>query len=247
MKRYLFFVLIFSAGSYAQTVNEFDCLPEEMAEILDTTRSPDRTKNTTFSQFQAPYQQATLVERTGKQPDQLSAADYKDNSDLSCLNVDMSKVNIDIFGGLDQLSKMITDGFGSVVDAMGDIMDDLSKGLCSRTAVAVGGFVSDKADQFGSIAKRSAEKKLRQQEMYKVLNPSKRNYLINDQINETFNDEYNLLNWRNGGISEDHFKKKSGKLFGKEVDNIYDDFDDNVDDYLGIDWRKDEIDRLFYY
>ncbi len=229
----IIFSALFSGNAISQTVNEFDCSPEEMAEVLDTSRSPDRTKNTTFSQFQAPYQQATLVERTGKQPDQLSAADYQENSDLSCLNVDMSKVNIDIFGGLDKLSKMITDGFGSVVDAMGDVMDDLSKGLCSRAAVAVGGFVSDKADQFGSIAKRSAEKKLRQQELYKIIN--KRDYLINEQINETFNDEYNLLNWRNGELDDQHFKKKSGKIFGKEVDNVYDDFDDNVDDYLGID------------
>jgi hypothetical protein len=226
---------LFSGSAISQTANEFDCSPEEMAEILDTSRSPDRNKQTTFSQFQAPYQQATLVERTGKQPDQLSAEDYKDNSDLSCLNVDMSKINIDIFGGLDKLSKMITDGFGSVVDAMGDVMDDLSKGLCSRAAVAVGGFVTDKADEYGSIAKRSAEKKLRQQEIYKILSPSKRNYLINEKINDTFNDEYNLLNWRNGGVDENHFKNKSGKLFGKEVDGVYDDFDDNIDDYLGID------------
>lgn len=226
---------LWSSSLMSQTVNEFDCSPEEMAEVLDTTRSPDRNKQTTFSQFQAPYQQATLSERTGKQPDQLSAADYKDNDDLSCLNVDMSKVNIDIFGGLDKLSQLITDGFGSVVDAMGDVMDDLSKGLCSRAAVAAGGFIKDKADEYGSIAKRSAEKKLRQQEIYKIIDPKKRNYLINEQINETFNDEENLINWRNGGISEDHFKKKAGKLFGKEVDNVHDDFDDNIDDYLGID------------
>ena len=79
-----------ASDSYSKSqVNEFECSPEEMTAILDQEKVKDRIKQTTYSEFSAPYQEASVSEKSGKQPDELTQEDKEehDGSDLEELGV----------------------------------------------------------------------------------------------------------------------------------------------------------------
>ena len=79
------------------------------------------------------------------------------------------------------------------------------------------------------------EERIREESWGKILDgESGADYLINEQIDKSFSDKNDLLNWRNGGFDKEKFKNNSKSFFQDEISDIYDDFDDQVDKKSGI-------------
>lgn len=232
--------LSFSFQANAQ-INEFECSPSEMAKVLERD-GKDRLKQTQYKDFIQPYQEAVvqdvanqITEETGVPTSaaDVTSDDLKEkNQDFSCMNVDFNKIGENIMGAVDKVGALLSDGIAKAGDIVDDVMEDLSKGFCSKAAKAVADFAGQQLDEIGERAKSKMESKIREDRLLKLLDEGNRNYLINEQINETFGDKHNMLEWRDNKIDKDVFKKSVNSQWSKELEDLYDDFDDQVDEKI---------------
>lgn len=238
----LIFSIFLSFSLQAQSfnenqINEFECSPSEMSQVLER-KNKDRFKQTTYKDFVNPYQQAVvqevaneISEETGNptSPSEVTADDLKDRGrDFSCLNIDASKIGENILAGVDALNSILTGGIKQAGDLIDNIMEDLSKGLCSTYAP----YLLKPLEDLGERAKRKAEYKIRQDRILRLYDEGARDYLINEQIDETFGDKYNLLQWRDNKIDKDAFRNSVNSQWDRELRDLYDDFDDQVDEKI---------------
>lgn len=222
-------------------INEFECTPAEMSKIL-TKEDKTRVTQTKYNDFTKPFQQAAvqevaneITEETGVETsaDEVTSEQLKEKgADYSCLNVDFSKVGENIMGGLDALQGFLTDGLADASLLIDETMADLSKGLCSRFALSAADLLAEAVDGIGKEAKKQLENKIRDDEFLRILDNKGRDYFVNDQIKEVFGDKSSMLKWRDGGIDKDNFKSKVNRMWGNELDDLYDDFYDQVDDKI---------------
>ena len=244
----ILFAIILSSSIQAQSynrgqVNEFECSPSEMASIL-TKESPSRVTQTSYSDFTKPYQQAMLQEivneKNAEDPqanysvEDLTKEDLEDagQDSLACLDVDFSKIGENIMAGVDALSSLLTDGIQEAGDLIDDTMEDLSKGLCSRFVTGAANWLLEQGAVIGEEAKRELENEIRRDEYLRILDNGGRELFINDQIRETFGDKSRMLRWRDGEVDKDNFKNQVDSMWGRELDDLYRDFDDQVDDEI---------------
>jgi hypothetical protein len=224
---------ISAADSYSKDqVNEFECSPEEMTSILSQDKVKDRITQTSYSAFAAPYQEANVSEKSGKQPDKITQEDKEENDGgLSCLAINPEDIN-KIWEALEGVGKIITDGFSAAGELFDKMGEELTKGFCEKMKTQVTAF----AGMYGDSAKKNLEAKLRKEKWGKLLDgESGLDSIINKQIDSSYEDKAGLLNWRKGGLDKDNFKNKSNRLFQNEISDLYDDFDDQVDEKAGID------------
>ena len=215
-------------------INEFECSPEEMQSIISKSKVKNRIKQTTFSEFSAPYQEASVVEKSGIPASEVTEADKKENDGgLSCFNIDVDKLNGNFWAAIESVEATITGEFGALYGALSDKANELlAQDFCKR----VNDTVSSMASTFGESAKKNLEDRIRQEKFGKLIDgESGVDFLMNKQIDHTFKDEKGLLTWRNGGLDKKDFKKSTNKIFSGEIDDLYDDFDDQVDKKAGID------------
>ena len=234
----IFLSFSFQSSSYAEQINEFECSPDEMSQILERD-GKDRFKQTRYTDFVRPYQH-TVIQDVANQmneenpqghigADEVTADDLKKRGqDFSCMNIDAEKIGQNILAGIDTLGALLTGSIkkaGAVID---NVMEDLSKGLCSSYAP----FLNKMADDIGERAKLKVESKIRDKFFDGLTFEGAKNYLINEQIDETFGDKYNMLQWRDNKIDKDHFKSKVNSQWQSELQDLYDDFDDQVDEKI---------------
>jgi hypothetical protein len=242
----ILFAILLSNSLYSETynknqINEFECSPEEMAQVLER-KGDKRIQQTTYKDFTKPYQEAVIMgvanditEETGVEtkPENLTQEQLKDaGADLSCLNVDFSKMGENIMEEIDTLKSLLSGELSEASNFIDEVMADLSKGFCSKALMSAADYVSGQVGEIGKRAQRELESKVRDQEFSKILDKKGREYLINDQIEETFGDKSKLLKWRDGEIDKNNFKSKVGSIWGDELDDLYDDFDDQVDESI---------------
>lgn len=240
----LFFLLC--SPAYSQTynsdqINEFECSPDEMEKVLQRD-GRDRFKQTRYTDFVKPYQQTIvqevaneITEETGRPTSatDIRADDLKDRGkDFSCMNVDFSKIGENIMEGVDKVGELLTGGIQKAGDIIDDVMEDLSKGLCSNVVNGVVGFVGENLEEIGERGKRKMEAEIREKEIARIFEGGGRDYLINEQIEETFGDKINMLKWRDNKVDKDVFKRSVKSQWSKELEDLYNDFDDQVDEKI---------------
>lgn len=245
-KAALIFTIILSFSVQAESfgsgqINEFECSPSEMSKVLERN-GKDRLKQTPYKDFIKPYQESVvqdvanqITEETGVETSaaDVTSDDLKDkNQDFSCMNVDFSKIGENIMGAVDKIGDLLSGGLSKAGDIVDDVMEDLSKGFCSKAANAVADFAGEQLDEIGDRAKSKLEGKIREDRLLKLFDEGNRNYLINEQINETFGDKHNMLQWRDNKIDKNAFKSKVKSQWSRELEDLYDDFDDQVDEKI---------------
>jgi len=213
-------------------INEFECSPEEMNSILNQENIKDRITQTTYSAFEDPYREANVAEKSGKQPNEITQSDKEEfDGGLSCLDVNPIDIN-KIWDALDQVGKIVTDGYAKAGELFDKIGDELTKDFCER----VKNTASDLGDEFSETAKDHMEDRIREEKWGRILDGENgAEYLINKQIDESYEDKEGLLNWRNGGLDKDHFKNRTDSLFKNEVEDLYEEFDDQAEEKTGLD------------
>lgn len=238
----IFLSFSLQAESYGSgQINEFECSPSEMSKVLERS-GKDRLKQTQYKDFIKPYQESVVQEVaneiTKETGVETSAADVtkedlkEKNQDFSCMNVDYSKIGENIMGAVDALGELLSGGLSTAGGIVDDVMEDLSKGFCSKAAQAVADFAGKELDDIGNRAKSKMEDKIREDRILKIFDQGSRDYLINEQIDETFGDKHNMLEWRDNKIDKNKFKSKVKSQWSSELEDLYDDFDDQVDEKI---------------
>jgi phage host-nuclease inhibitor protein Gam len=233
------FLLVFNVNAETtynkEQVNAFECSPEEMSQIIDQAKiKKERIEQTTYKDFSAPYQEAAVAKKVGKTPSEVTQEEKNEESDYACLNIDPSEVNMPSMEEMmDKLDILMGDASKAIGDFIKAAQDDLSKGLCSKTANVIGGVIKEKLSEAGAIFKKGMEDRIRKEKWGKLIEGKEgAKYLLDEQLNEKYSDKKGLLEWRNSKVDKDALKKNTNGLFKDELGDLYDDFDDQVDDAI---------------